>query len=322
MVSEQRAVCEENNALVEYMRKWWTEMAENKPKNYTPNTEKNIRTAFTNVCKHKTPITTLKEFKDIKGIGRWFLTEMREFFNSIPGASQDDGLAKGGKKARGARSYLPQKNSVAYALLISLYRERIKGIEFMHKQELIDAAEASGLSRVAIAPERGRGKPGQLGSSAKEFYSGWSSMGKLIDKGLVYKISNPAKYMLSDAGRKVAEDCLARSGMLDSAQNVVSREESSDSGEQDKENVVVVSADSPTSADLNTKKSMEDDIHAEFIERATTRTTVGDASTSYRYDEGQNGFTSVGSTVSAVKHADYVKPCSSLVMFDQVVSGH
>lgn len=27
-----------------------------------------------------------------------------------------------GKKARGARSYLPQKNSVAYALLISLYR--------------------------------------------------------------------------------------------------------------------------------------------------------------------------------------------------------
>lgn len=28
---------------------------------------------------------------------------------------------------------------------------------------------------------------------------------------------------------------------------------------------------------------------------------------------GQNGFTSVGSTVSAVKHADYVKPCSSLV---------
>lgn len=75
------------------------------------------------------------------------------------------------------------------------------------------------------------------------------------------------RYMLSDAGRKVAEDCLARSGMLDSAQNVVSREESSDSGEQDKENVVVVSADSPTSADLNRKKSMEDDIHAEFIER-------------------------------------------------------
>lgn len=31
-----------------------------------------------------------------RGIGRWFLTEMREFFNSIPGASQDDGLAKGG----------------------------------------------------------------------------------------------------------------------------------------------------------------------------------------------------------------------------------
>lgn len=35
--------------------------------------------------------------------------------------------------------------------VLFLVRERIKGIEFMHKQELIDAAEASGLSRVAIA---------------------------------------------------------------------------------------------------------------------------------------------------------------------------
>ncbi|GAB2287874.1 Crossover junction endonuclease mus81 [Dionaea muscipula] len=53
----------------------------------------------------------------------------------------------------------------------------------MRKQELIDAAEASGLSRVPIAPEKGKGKPGHFGSSLREWYSGWSCMKKLIAKG-------------------------------------------------------------------------------------------------------------------------------------------
>lgn len=81
-----------------------------------------------------------------------------------------------GKKTKGTKRYVPQKNSVAYALLITLYRYNgqivicfveflfkfmcnirftirgtTNGNEYMRKQELIDAAEASGLSRVAIA---------------------------------------------------------------------------------------------------------------------------------------------------------------------------
>lgn len=102
------------------------------------------------------------------------------------------------------------------------------GSDFMHKPELIDAAEASGLSRVPIRyvdsffcfcicsrfdcwlcwlslnyysilfldvlrPELGKGKPGQFGSSPREWYSGWSSMKTLVSKGLVAKSSNPAK---------------------------------------------------------------------------------------------------------------------------------
>ncbi|XP_057521903.1 crossover junction endonuclease MUS81 isoform X2 [Amaranthus tricolor] len=269
MEIEQRAACPENDALVEYMQKWWTEMSKNNPKTYTHNTEKTIQKALNNVCKHKTPITTLKEFKDIKGIGKWFVTNMREFFNSNSFTSQDDDLEKEGKKARGSKSYLPQKNSVAYALLISLYRGTTNGIEFMHKQELIDAAEASGLARVPIVPEKGRGKPGAFGSSPKEWYSGWSAMGKLIDKGLVYKTSCPAKYMLSDAGRRVAIECISRSGVLDSVQNVVNTEETSDSDDQDAENVELVSSDILTFSDQNTRKGMKDDIPMEFLERFT-----------------------------------------------------
>lgn len=97
------------------------------------------------------------------------------------------------------------------------------GNEFMRKQELIDAAEASGLSRVAIGyvyitsldlcvfldkvlkihfwpswfytfrPEKGRGKPGNFGSSPRDWYSGWNCMKTLITKGLVVKSSCPAK---------------------------------------------------------------------------------------------------------------------------------
>jgi len=99
----------------------------------------------------------------------------------------------------------------------------------MRKQELIDAAEASGLSRAPIAyvwhsffltlflfvlclkkvmakemfttfdqwifrPEKGKGKAGHFGSSPQDWYSGWSCMKTLISKGLVVKSSCPAKY--------------------------------------------------------------------------------------------------------------------------------
>ncbi|XP_021774398.1 crossover junction endonuclease MUS81-like isoform X2 [Chenopodium quinoa] len=267
MAIEKRPVCEENDELVAYMRKCRTERMEKNPQAHTQNIEKTVKKALTNVCDHKTPITTLKEFQAIKGIGKWLANEMREFFNSNSSASQDDNLAKGGKKAKGSRRYLPQKNSVAYALLISLHRATTNGKEFMHKQELIDAAEASGLSRVPIAPEAGRGKQKQFGSSPRDWYSGWSAMTTLIGKDLVYKNSNPAKYMLSDEGRKVAIECLSRSGMLDSAANVINTKEALISDDEDAEIMELEAASSPSSPDLN--KGMKDDIPLEFLDRFT-----------------------------------------------------
>ncbi|BBN67832.1 Restriction endonuclease, type II-like superfamily protein [Prunus dulcis] len=79
--------------------------------------------------------------------------------------------------------------------------------------DLIDAAEASGLSRVPIRPEKGKGKAGRFGSSARECYSGWSCMKTLISKRLVIKSSCPAKYMLSQEGQEAARECLMRSSM-------------------------------------------------------------------------------------------------------------
>ncbi|KAL7254069.1 hypothetical protein ACSBR1_008433 [Camellia fascicularis] len=190
MEKQRRVVCPENDNLAEFMWKKRQEMAE-RPKGISENIEMTLHKAYSNVCNSKSPIRTLKDFSQIKGVGKWILRLMQEYFGTDSGASEQEDITKKGKKAKGTKRYVPQKNSVAYALLLSLYRGTASGSDFMRKQELIDAAEASGLSRVPIVPEKVKGKPGQFGSSPKDWYSGWSCMKTLITKGLVVKSSCP-----------------------------------------------------------------------------------------------------------------------------------
>ncbi|PQQ13140.1 crossover junction endonuclease MUS81 [Prunus yedoensis var. nudiflora] len=217
MEQQKRMVskCPENEELAAYMLRKWQEMAEQKPKGISENIEMILSKAYSNVCNSKNPIKTLKEFSHIKGVGKWILRLMQGFFETGSSSSEPEDLTKKGKRNKGSRRYLPQKNSVAYALLITLYRGTENGNEFMRKQELIDAAEASGLSRVPIMPEKGKGKLGHFASSAKEWYSGWSCMTTLITKGLVVKSSCPAKYMLTEEGKEAARECLMRSGLVE-----------------------------------------------------------------------------------------------------------
>ncbi|OVA11675.1 ERCC4 domain [Macleaya cordata] len=216
--NQKQVLCPENEELALFMRKKRQEMAE--PKGISERIDATLYKAYSNVCNTKTPIKTLKEFSQIKGVGKWILKHSQEFFETYSGTSEPEGLSQKGKKTKGTRRYLPQKNSVAYALLITLYRGTLNGSEYMRKQELIDAAEASGLSRVPIMPEKGKGKPTQFGSSAREWYSGWSCMKTLITRGLVAKSSCPAKYMLTQEGLEAARECLSRCGSVDCNENL------------------------------------------------------------------------------------------------------
>ncbi|MCD7450170.1 Crossover junction endonuclease mus81 [Datura stramonium] len=196
MENQKKVVCPENEELAAYIWNKKQEMAQT-PKGISENISKTFQKAYTNLCNSKTPVKTLKEFSEIKGVGKWLLRLMKGFFEDDDrGASSseetDDSTGKG-KKNKGTKRYMPQRNSVAYALLITLYRSTTNGEKFMHKQELIDATEASGLSRAPVGPEKGKGKSGQF-SSPRDWYSGWSCMAKLIRKGLVAKSSCPAKY--------------------------------------------------------------------------------------------------------------------------------
>ncbi|XP_010547335.1 PREDICTED: crossover junction endonuclease MUS81 isoform X2 [Tarenaya hassleriana] len=217
MDDQRRALCLENQGLADFMLRTKRELAE-KPKGLSENQETIIYRAHRNVCNAKDPIRTLKDLSQIKGVGKWMLKLLQGYFDTGAGSSEQEVLTEncvvGNAKAR--KRYIPQRNSVAYAMLIALHRGTVKGQEFMRKQELIDAAEASGLSRVPIAPEKGKGNRGQFGSSPRDWYTGWNCMKTLIGKGLVVKSSCPAKYMLTEEGREVAKECIARSGLSDS----------------------------------------------------------------------------------------------------------
>ncbi|XP_026441335.1 crossover junction endonuclease MUS81-like [Papaver somniferum] len=206
----------ENEPLVLFFKKKRQEMKET-AKGISEYTDSTLYTAYTSICKKKKPVRTQLEFIKIKGIGQWTLKLCKEFFKTDSDCSEQEdddeeevGSSQKGKRSKGKKRYLPQKNSVAYALLITLYKETLNGKEYMKKQELIDATEASGLSRVPIMPERGKGKPMQGGNSGNQWYTGWSCMGGLITKGLVIKASNPAKYMLTPEGVKAAQECQSK----------------------------------------------------------------------------------------------------------------
>ncbi|XP_010273300.1 PREDICTED: crossover junction endonuclease MUS81 isoform X2 [Nelumbo nucifera] len=220
--NQKQIHCPENEALASYMWNKRQEMTE--AKGLSEHIDMTLYKAYCSVCSSKAPIKTLKEFSQIKGVGKWILRLMKGFFESDVvvsdvGTSEPEDLTQDGKKIKGTRRYVPQKNSAAYALLITLYRAQANGSEFMRKQELIDAAGESGLSRGPIAAEKGRGKANPFGGSPKEWYTGWNSMQTLIRKGLVVRSSNPAKYMLTQEGKEAACECLSRSGLVDGFPN-------------------------------------------------------------------------------------------------------
>uniref|UniRef100_A0A3Q0QUY4 Crossover junction endonuclease MUS81 n=1 Tax=Amphilophus citrinellus TaxID=61819 RepID=A0A3Q0QUY4_AMPCI len=103
-----------------------------------------------------------------------------------------DGGGGGGRKKK--REYVPQKRSGGYAVLLTLYREtQIPGSKgYMFKMEL--QAEAQHLcDKSFTVPD--------LGSK----YTAWSSVSTLIQKNLLIKTHNPARYSLTDEGLALAE---------------------------------------------------------------------------------------------------------------------
>ncbi|XP_015246901.1 PREDICTED: crossover junction endonuclease MUS81 [Cyprinodon variegatus] len=117
-----------------------------------------------------------------------------------PPRKRNDGSVEGKEKGGGGgtkrkkREYVPQKRSGGYAVLLTLYRQaQIPGSKgYMLKMELQTEAQSL-CDKSFTVPD--------LGSK----YTAWSSVSTLIQKNLLIKTHNPARYSLTDEGLALAE---------------------------------------------------------------------------------------------------------------------
>ncbi|GBG87072.1 hypothetical protein CBR_g44528 [Chara braunii] len=192
-----------------------------------------LHKAWRNVCDHKEEIGTHASLGKVKGIGKWVCQQAKKYYeeNNLElgyddisqtenghGASASaagDQVANGETQQKKGRRYLPKINSAPFALLITLYRAKVKGQSYMLKADLIAATEESGLSHAPIRGDGTRMVPGRAGGfNARDLYDGWTCMNKqLIPKGLVVKSNLPAKYMLTEEGEQTAYECMVRAGL-------------------------------------------------------------------------------------------------------------
>lgn len=151
-------VCPENEDIAAFMWQKRLEMAET-PKGISDKVDMTLYKAYFNVCNSKVPIKSMKDLSQIKGVGKWILKQVQDFFKSGSEGSGHEELAGKGKKTKGAKRYVPQKNSVAYALLITLYRSllmQLKQVVFLGwqlrqkkvKENLVNLEALQGIGTV------------------------------------------------------------------------------------------------------------------------------------------------------------------------------
>lgn len=94
---------------------------------------------------------------------------------------------------RKSKEYIPARRSGAYGLMMALLKH--SGTEgHLKKKELQELAQP--YADVSFA---------QTDVLNAQYYNAWSSMTTLVNKGLVEKQGNPARYQLTESGRSLAK---------------------------------------------------------------------------------------------------------------------
>ncbi|XP_063317616.1 crossover junction endonuclease MUS81 [Pelmatolapia mariae] len=202
-----------------------------------------------------------------------------------------DGGGDGGRKKK--REYVPQKRSGGYAVLLTLYKEtQVPGSKgYMFKMEL--QAEAQHLcDKSFTVPD--------LGSK----YTAWSSVSTLIQKNLVIKTHNPARYSLTEGGLALAE----RLASVEQTNTDGDREEVRSELEATEEDDHVVDL---TGSDEDEEEKEENRIHP--AERQPTVTEVScDVDDVRSSGKPQNSQTMM--TTSRKPNAEYLLPGTYEIM--------
>ena len=196
----------------------------------------NLHTAMDSVIRHPTEIDGVDSLLSVNGVGpRIAELVMDAMFDTSTARQRDGGKTRGVAGAAGAgtsqrrvepvrsKEYVPRLGSANYAFLIVLYRAQHgeNGRPHLTKTELMDLAEASGLSSKPIHC-RGGGSARLRGSQAsRTYYNGWSNFKALLNNGLVSAWGSPRKIALTEAGVAVARRLAALISPADESISIV-----------------------------------------------------------------------------------------------------
>ncbi|CAI7822774.1 unnamed protein product, partial [Closterium sp. NIES-54] len=109
--------------------------------------------------------------------------------------------------------YSPKRGSAAFAILVTLLLEKMKGQQAVPVAELMAASRDAALLASVIRFQVPCDERSMGGAPLQQFACGWSSMETLARHNLVVKTAHPPSYVLSEEGHAVAVDCLRRSKM-------------------------------------------------------------------------------------------------------------
>jgi hypothetical protein len=186
------------------------------------NFAKNLRLAMDGLLSHATSVTDVDSLLRVRGVGPKIaeIVASSIFCSFVDGdvvgagdgagntddAREHDGLELGQRESQ--KVYVPKLGSANYAFLVVLHREQngYNSREYLTKKELMDLAEASGLSHKPIHSRGSGAARVYSGAQAnRSYYSGWSSFKSLVSNGLVRTWGSPKKISLTEAGNALAQ---------------------------------------------------------------------------------------------------------------------
>ena len=142
-------------------------------------------------------------------------TELRRASSSQEPASQS--MLQQKPRKTSTKKWHPKYKTAPFALLATLHKLMLQGKKQCTKDELINAADASGLSNMSIRPRVeafSRDQASFQGRDMSSQYSGWSCFNKYLKNAptgheapMVFTWSNPMIIRLTDEGTIVAEKC-------------------------------------------------------------------------------------------------------------------
>ncbi|KAH9314871.1 hypothetical protein KI387_023498 [Taxus chinensis] len=96
MASRRNVACPENETLAKFVFEKWEEMAVKET--FTDRLNATFSKAYKNLCDHKDPIFNLKGASKIKGVRKWMLTLLKQYFESNKDDSSQEVLEPRGEK--------------------------------------------------------------------------------------------------------------------------------------------------------------------------------------------------------------------------------